>query len=94
MTAEYIDTGEVFKIGEVEGKIVKTIVKDWYPSYFGTFFYHPYNQVCMGCCQSCGIQRIRERRQRRRKLKYEEQHYVKHWKDEINERDCLQEETG
>jgi len=98
-TATYMDTGKVSMIAGFESKIVHITVNDWYPSYFGTFFYHPYDQVCMGCCVWCSIQRTREKRTRRRKLKLEEHHYIKHWKDEIDDPydydtpNCIEEEN-
>jgi len=61
--------------------------------YGWTFVYHPYRWMCMGCCRRCGEHRLREKRTRRRKLKYEAWLVLKHWKDEIDERDILQEEN-
>lgn len=80
---KYVATDEDVQIGNITGKLLKEVSRESEWFYTGSFFYHPYNQVCMGCCLQCGAHRIRERRTRRRKIKTNEQQYEKYWREEL-----------
>ena len=75
---EWIYTGTDFVFSGVVARVVKEKYNPdtWEWRYrYNTFRYHPYKQLCMGCCSYCRRGKDRKLRHRRRMLRKIERNY-------------------